>query len=121
MDISELKTNDNIHIPGYKYYRNDKGYANHGGIGMFVKYAMVKSVKAVEFLADDGIYFSFRNILNIIFSGWYVTPSDSIYASNDIFASISSKLSDEVRIVVLFGDFNARIKTRGVYFMNSRQ
>ena len=113
--ISELKTNDDIHIPGYKYYRNNKRYANHGVIGLFVKYALVKDVKNVEFVGDDGIYVSFINIPSIIFSGWYVTPSDSIYASNDIFASISSKLSDEERSVILFGDFNAKIKNRNVF------
>ena len=86
----------------------------HGGIGLFVKYSLVDEVKNVDFIGDDAVFVSFITIPNVLFSGWYVTPSDSRYACNDVFASMSSKLFDEDRSMVLLGDFNAKIKDRNV-------
>ena len=43
--ISELKTDTDVHIPGFKCYRSDNRQANHGGIGLFVKYSLVDEVK----------------------------------------------------------------------------
>ena len=108
--ISELKTDSDIHLPGYKLYRNTIKYNNHGGIALFIKDASTKYNNTIEFCGDDGIYVSFSHIPNIIFSGWYVPPSDSLYYTNDVFASLSSKIHGENRSIIIFGDFNAKIR-----------
>jgi exonuclease III len=109
--LSELKTDSDVHIPGFKTYRNKERYSNHGGIGLFIKYSLADDVENVQFCGDDAVLVTFKTIPDVVFSGWYVAPSDSRYATNDVFASMSAKLSED-RNVVMLGDFNAKIKDR---------
>ena len=108
--ISELKTDTNVHLPGYKCFRNTIRYNNHGGVGLFVKDRIKSYVQSVQYHNDDCIYISFTNIPNVVFYGCYIPPNESLYYNNDIFATLSSSLCHENRLAVIFGDFNAKIK-----------
>jgi hypothetical protein len=77
--ISEIKSVTDIHIPGYKQYRNTRRYENHGGIAMFIRMTVVDYVKSITFSGDDGIYVTFVNYPEIIFTAWYIPPSDTLY------------------------------------------
>ena len=79
-------------------------------MALFIKDAAAKYINTIDFCGDDGIYASFTHIPNIIFSGWYVPPSDSLYYTNDVFASLTSKIHGENRLIIMFGDFNAKIR-----------
>ena len=110
--LSELKTDSDVHIPGFTSYRNPERYINHGGVGLFIKYSLVDDVENVQFSGDDAVFVSFKTIPDVVFSGWYVAPHDSRYASNDVFAALSAKLYGENRDIVILGDFNAKIRDR---------
>ena len=116
--IAELKTDSDIHIPGYKCFRNDERYDTHGGIALFIKYSLANEIQDIRYINDDAVLVSFICAPNVLFSGWYIPPSDSRYAGNHTFASMSSLLCDEDRNVVLLGDFNAKIRERNVTIKN---
>ena len=110
--LSELKTDTDIHIPGYKSFRNSERYDTHGGIALFIKYSLAAGVKEIKYVKDDAVLVSFASAPNVLFSGWYIPPSDSKYADNRIFASMSSLLRGEDRSVIMVGDFNAKIRDK---------
>lgn len=110
--LSELKTKTDIHVPGYKCFRSEERYDTHGGIALFIKYSLVAIIKEVKHVQDDAVSVTFISAPNVLFSGWYIPPSDSKYADNRTFARMSSLLRGEDRSVVLVGDFNAKMKDR---------
>ena len=67
--IAELKTDSDVHIPGYKCFRNDERYDTHGGVALFVKYYLVNVVKEVRYIKDDAVLVIFKSAPDIIFSG----------------------------------------------------
>ena len=45
--IAELKTDSDVHVPGYQCFRNDERYSTHGGVALFVKYYLINDIKEV--------------------------------------------------------------------------
>ena len=116
--LSELKTDSDIHIPGFKCFRNNVRYDTHGGVALFIKHCLESEVKGVKYVKDDAVFVSFMYSPDVVFAGWYIPPIDSKYADNHIFANMSSHLCYENRSVVMVGDFNAKIKERNVTIKN---
>ena len=116
--IAELKTDSDVHVPGYQCFRNDERYSTHGGVALFVKYYLINDIKEVRYVRDDAVLVSFKSAPDVLFSGWYVPPSDSRYADNHVFATMSSLLCGEERSMILVGDFNAKIQDRNAIIKN---
>ena len=100
--ISELKTDTNVHLPGYKCFRNINRYKNHGGIALFAKDKIQYFIQSVQYHNDHCIYISFTNIPNVVFYGCYIPPHESLYYNNDMFATLSSNLCQDNRQSVIF-------------------
>ena len=107
--IAELKNNIDVHLPGFKCYRNAKRYANHGGLCVFIKYYLVDHIHMMRFDDDDGIWVNFSHIQNVIFSGYYVPPESSPYHKMSILSKINLRLAEFNKQCIIFGDFNAKI------------
>lgn len=108
--ISEIKTNLQIHLPGFYSYRNvSTRYSNHGGIILFIKNELNIYVKEVKFERDDGIWLSLTIYPDILFGGFYVPPTDSKFHDDFPFASIMEKIQLDARKLIIMGDFNSKI------------
>ena len=107
--LSELKTELNAHLPGFKAFRNTKRYKTHGGICLYIKYSLVTQINVMRFDGDDGVWVSFFCTPNIIFGGVYVPPDTSPYFNVTLFSTINNRMKELGKPCVLFGDFNAKI------------
>ena len=107
--VSEIKSPTNANLPGYTAYRNKERYVNHGGICLYVKNCLVRSISSVRFDGDDAIWLNFYFQPDISFGAFYIPPADSSYYTPQVFAKLQSKLKTEVEMCIVFGDFNAKI------------
>ena len=51
--LSEVKSDRDVHLPGYKAFRNSVCYANHGGITLLIKDNLVEYVNEIKYVNDD--------------------------------------------------------------------
>ena len=59
---SELKTNLNIHLPGFESSRNSKRYSNHDDICVFIKNHLSTQISMMRFDEDDGEHSTIRRM-----------------------------------------------------------
>ena len=98
-----------LHIPGFKFYRNTVRYDNHDGICTFVKYSLAGRINFRRFDADDGIWISFSHICDVVFAGFYIPQANSPYYDDSVLPRINSRLIEMRKACVLLGDFNAKL------------
>ena len=48
--LSEVKSDRDVHLPGYKAFRNSVRYANHGGITLLIKDNLVEYVNEIKYV-----------------------------------------------------------------------
>ena len=102
--ISEIKTDFNIHLPGFHNYRNTSNrYSNHGESFCLIKNELETCIKDVEFERDDGIWLSLAIHPDVLFGAFYVPPTDSKY-HNFSFAAIVAKVQLDPRKIIIMGD-----------------
>ena len=86
-------------------------YCNHGGIAVYVKNYLIKSVMDISF---NECYVTFRldTAPNYLFGGVYIQPENSKYFSPNMFADLDTLLlrcTEHNFIPFIGGDFNARM------------
>ena len=97
-----------LHLPGFKCYRNACRYMIIKAVCL-VKYALSDRINFMRFNVDDGIWISFSHICNIVFAGFYVLPENLPYYNDTILPRINSQLIEVCKPSVLLGDFNAKL------------
>ena len=110
--LSAVKSDRNVHLPGYKAFRNSVRYPNHGRITLLIKDNLVEYVNEIKYVNDDITCISFNFMPEITFCGCYSPPSDSKYFDMTVFAEMNSIILDSGNRFVIFGDFNAKVKDR---------
>ena len=110
--LSELRSDFDIHLPGYRSFRNSVRYPNHGGIILLIKDYLSDQINEIKFNNDDFIYFSFISIPDVAFCGVYSPPDDSKYFDMKVFAELNAMIMDSGNKYVVMIDMNAKIKDR---------
>ena len=121
---THLGYNENVSFEGYKYVANCRSSESsrlRGGLGIFVKQAIVKGVKVVDKLSTEYMwlklsrfFFGFEKDVYICFI--YIPPANSSYTlRTGIDRDIFEKLEENVRKysskgeIIIMGDINAHI------------
>ena len=92
--LSELKTKLDVHLPGFKCFRNTSRDSNHSGIGLSIRYNLVDQVRFIRFDRDDGICVSFTNMRSVVFGGCYIPTSSSSYFKESTFSRLNSRIKE---------------------------
>ena len=87
--VSELRTDMDVHLSGFKYFRNSEKYSNHCGLWLLIKNDLVEGISFILFDKDDVIWVSFTFTPNLISPAAY------------IFATIYSRLMDTSKPCIL--------------------
>ncbi len=75
---------------------------------MLFKNSVWQHVETVKTLKDQ-MWFTLRSAPGLAFGEYYLTPIDSTFFSNDLFATIQEQCTDISKEVVIIGDLNAHM------------
>ena len=110
---------DNIDIPGYKIFRNDRKNSRRpsGGVAVLVRNEICKYVKILDTDLDFLLWFTIEKELigtvqDILCCVVYIPPENSDYSNISMFETMEEdfiKVHNE-ELVCFMGDFNARTK-----------
>ncbi len=87
--LQEIKTAFVFSLPGFICIRSAiiPGEEAGGGVVVLSKNSVWQHVETVKTLKDQ-VWFTLRSAPDLVFGGCYLTPIDSPYFSNDLFATI---------------------------------
>ena len=108
--LCEIKCDYPFSLPGYKCLRSRiiPSESKRGGVAVLFKNKMFENVYNVVPLKDQ-LWFSVSTVIGIRFGAVYIAPKDSMYFTQDSFATISDQCHSSRDGIIILGDMNARI------------
>ena len=119
--LTEVKCTYPFSMQGFHCIRSliISGEENRGGTAVLFKNNLWNQVYDVKYFKDQ-IWFKLDKFKDLYFEAVYIPPRDSPYFTPDSFSYIHEMACDYDCNLVMFGDFNARIKDLSVFNDNTQ-
>lgn len=109
--VSEIKSAEDVHVNGYRTFRDGNRFRNRGGILALVKDHLAGTLNQIDYFEDSAIWMNFKTLPDIVVGGIYIPPRNSTYFDDGLFANIQEMVTVKYgdKYAVVMGDMNAHL------------